>query len=80
MRDEALLELALGLRSTIARFDDLLDRFAPAPGRQAKIDEVSLIVLGLIAVRDRLHAQLASAADRPVTTRPRAAFPEDLLR
>jgi len=72
MRDPALLELACGLRSAIERFDRLLARHVspvPTPGCAAP-DDLPLVVLGMIALRDRLDRELTGAADRAADREP----------
>ncbi len=58
IRDHAFLELALGLRSTIARVDRLLERHAPEHGGDApaELDDTTAALLGVIALRNRLVA------------------------
>ena len=84
MRDPALLELACGLRSAIDRFDHLLARHAPPRLRPGYTDpdDLTLAVLGLIALRERLDRQLTGAADRAPTTAagPAPVRLEGLLR
>jgi hypothetical protein len=63
IRDHAFLELALGLRSTIARLDRLLERYAPEPEASdapepGELDRSTAAVLGVIAIRNRLLAEL----------------------
>ena len=66
VRDPALLELACGLRSMIERFDRLLARHASVNASEEDVepDEPTIVVLGLIALRDRIDRELSSAADR----------------
>lgn len=66
LRDPALLELACGLRSAIERFDRLLARHAPPKPTSgcAAPDDLTLVMLGLIALRDRLDRELTGAAER----------------
>ncbi|MGE5185787.1 MAG: hypothetical protein ACM31C_27190 [Acidobacteriota bacterium] len=58
IRDHVFLELALGLRSTLARVDRLLDRHAPehGAGAPAELDDTTAALLGVIAIRNRLAA------------------------
>lgn len=66
IRDHAFLELALGVRSTIARLDRLLERHAPEDGdsgdsgasEPGELDRTTAALLGAIAIRDRLLAAL----------------------
>jgi hypothetical protein len=93
LRAEPLLDIALGLRSTIARLDALLDRYAANGATDENVnvnvnvnvngDELTLVVLGAIALRDRLDRELARAVARaalPVDDVPIDRPDEGLLR
>jgi hypothetical protein len=85
VRDPALLELACGLRAMLDRFDDLLARHAPAsPGETAaEPDELTTLVLGVIALRDRIEGELARAVAhaRPGSARDLSSpWPTEMFR
>lgn len=80
--DGRWLDLLCGVRGVVGRFDELLARYVPGapsgePGDASA--EVILVLLGLIAVRDRIHGALAlPAAPRMAAEKPAAR--ESLLR
>lgn len=85
VRDDGLLELALGLRSTIDRFDRLLARFAGddayAGDRDREPGELTMMVLGLLALRDRIDRELARSVESPnILVEPAAVTLDGLLR
>ncbi len=65
VRDHPFLEMALGLRAACARVDALLDRYAPEADAHAAdgLDDIVAIVLGVVAIRQRLGAAFASTPD-----------------
>jgi hypothetical protein len=75
LRDPGFLELACGLRAMIDRFDRVLaDHGAEEPGAAdlagaaaptelTEVDELTEVVLGLIALRDRIAGALFRAAN-----------------
>lgn len=70
--DDVFLDLACGLRAVIARFDDLLARFAPprdgAPARDPGDAGIVDLALGVIALRDRIVQTTAVPAGIAAST------------
>jgi hypothetical protein len=96
VREPSLLALACGLRAAIDRFDRLLARHAAPPSGPAlertadevsggAPDEATEMVLGLLALRDRIARELARAhaaggGERPAPPRMPLRMLGGLLR
>lgn len=64
VNDGSLLDIVSGMESTARRFDGLLDRYVPgAPTPGVPDDPRTLdLLLGLVAVRERLRSVFARSA------------------
>jgi hypothetical protein len=77
--DHKLLDLCSGLEVLLARFDAVLSSHAVGDGPPIESPLVD-VVLGMIAIRNRLVATFAAAATEPARTRPTAVVEGSLLR
>ncbi len=69
--DGSLLEIVSGLECAARRFDALVDRYAPSDAERTGDDDPRTVdlLLGLVAVRERLRDVLARASvERPTTS------------
>ena len=63
VRDGSLLDIVSGLESTARRFDGLLEQYVPGKAEAGAADDPRTVdlLLGLVAVRERLRAVLLHA-------------------
>ena len=83
--DGSLLQLALGLEVMISRFDAIVDEHAPAASVAEVLptethERTVELVLGLVALRNRIAAELTAASTPIAPAPPVGSIDESWLR